>query len=262
VCKQAANALQRAVRPTTAHLEAFTMSFSVIVPACNEEDYLNKTLVSIEAARAFASEQQIEVVVVDNASTDGTAWVAAAAGAKIVTEPLRNVGRARNRGATSAVGEWLVFIDADTLVPERLFRRIADLLQDPRCIGGAADALHSSNRIVVRLNLRFWRFIATMSGMAQGAAQFCRREAFEAAGGYDESLWMGEDVDFYWRLRKLAKRNHARVQFVRDICVYPSSRRFDRWPVWEILLRTNPLFILLFRRRRAAWKGWYDQLIR
>jgi hypothetical protein len=32
--------------------------------------------------------------------------------------------------------------------------------------------------------------------------------------------------------------------------------------VWEILLRTNPLFILLFRRRRAAWKGWYDQLIR
>jgi glycosyltransferase involved in cell wall biosynthesis len=238
------------------------MSFSVIVPACNEEDYLAETLASIAAAQAYASEQQIEVVVVDNGSTDRTASIAAAAGATVVTEPVRNVGRARNRGAASAVGEWLVFIDADTLVPERLFRRIAELLRDPRCIGGAADALHSSNRMVIRVYLRFWRFIGTISGMAQGATQFCRREAFEAVGGYDESLWMGEDVDFYWRLQKLAKRNHARVDFVRDICVSPSSRRFDRWPVWEILLRTNPLFILLFRRRRAAWKGWYDQLVR
>lgn len=238
------------------------MSFSVIIPACNEEGYLNRTLASIEAARAFAAEQQIEIVVVDNASTDRTASIAAAAGVRVVTEAVRNVGRARNRGAASAMGEWLVFIDADTLVPEGLFRRIAEVLRDPRCTGGAADAVHTSNRMVVRLYLHCWRFIGTVAGLAQGAAQFCTREAFEATGGYDESLWMGEDVDFYWRLRKLAKRNGARVQFLRDIRVYPSSRRFDCWPVWEILLRTNPLFILLFRRHRAAWKGWYEQLVR
>jgi glycosyltransferase involved in cell wall biosynthesis len=238
------------------------MSCSVIVPACNEEDYLGKTLASIEAARAFASELQVEVIVVDNASDDRTASIAASGGAKVVKEPVRNIGRARNRGAASSTGVWFVFIDADTLVPERLLRRIAELLQDPLCIGGAADALHNSNRLIVRLYLKFWRVIGTVCGLAQGAVQFCTREAFDAAGGYDESLWMGEDADFYLRLKKLAKRNRHRVHFMRDVCVHPSSRRFDRWSVWEIFLRTNPLFILLFRRRRAAWKGWYDQLIR
>jgi glycosyltransferase involved in cell wall biosynthesis len=238
------------------------MSLTVIIPACNEEDYLDETLMSIETARLFAPDLQIEVIVVDNGSTDRTALVAGAAGAKVVAEPIRNVARARNRGAASAGGGWLLFVDADTVVPKQLFRRIAEVLDDERCIGGAADTLQSSNRLLIRLYLQLWRFIGTVAGMAQGAAQFCTRDAFDAAGGYDESLWMGEDVDFYWRLRKLAKRNAAHVHFLRDLRVHPSSRRFDRWSVWEILLRTNPLFILLFRRRRSAWKGWYDQLIR
>ena len=238
------------------------MSCSVIIPACNEEDYLEKTLACIAGARAFASELQVEVIVVDNASSDRTASIAASAGVKVVKEPVRNIARARNRGAASSAGEWFVFIDADTLVPEYLLRRIAGLLQDPACIGGAADALNTSNRMIVRLYLGFWRVIGTVGGLAQGAVQFCRREAFEAAGGYDESLWIGEDVDFYIRLKKLAKRNNHRVHFMRDVRVHPSSRRFDRWSVWEIFLRTNPLFILLFRRHRSAWKGWYDQLIR
>src|ERR1039458_6804960 len=147
------------------------MSFSVIVPACNEDGYLQQTLEGIEAARAFMLEEQGEVIVVYNASTDRTASIAAAAGAKVVTEPIRNVGRARNRGAACAAGEWLVFIDADTLVPELLFRRMRDALRDPRCVGGAVDVRNSSNRIVVRLYLQVWRFIGTIAGMAQGAAQ-------------------------------------------------------------------------------------------
>lgn len=238
------------------------MSFSVIVPACNEEGCLRRTLEGIDAARALLLEEDGKVIVVDNASTDQTASIAAAAGAKVVSEPIRNVGRARNKGAACAAGEWFVFIDADTLVPELLFRRMRDALRDPGCIGGAVDVLTSANRLVVRLYLTIWRLIGAIAGMAQGAAQFCRREAFEAADGYDESLWMGEDVDFFWRLKKLARQSHARVEVLRDIRVRPSARRFDRWSVWEILVRTNPLFILLFRRRRAAWRGWYDELVR
>jgi glycosyltransferase involved in cell wall biosynthesis len=238
------------------------VSCSVIIPACNEENYLGQTLASIAAARAFASELQVEVIVVDNASSDRTASIAASAGATVVEEPVRNIALARNKGAAASVGAWLVFIDADTIVPEHLLQRIATLLQDPGCIGGAADAIHNSNRMIVRLYLQVWRVIGLVGGLAQGAVQFCRRESFEAAAGYDESLWMGEDVDFYLRIKKLAKRNHQRVQFMRDVRVQPSPRRFDHWSVWEILLRTNPLFILLFRRRRGAWKGWYDQLIR
>ena len=238
------------------------MSFSVIVPACNEEVCLQRTLEAIDAARALILEEDVEVIVVDNASTDHTAAIAAAAGVRVVNEPIRNVSCARNKGAACAAGEWLVFIDADTLVPELIFRRMRDALRDPECIGGAVDVLNSANRLSVRLYLKAWQLIGAMAGMAQGAAQFCRREAFDSANGYDESLWMGEDVDFFWRLNKLAKQSHARVEVLRDIRVRPSARRFDRWSVWKILVRTNPLFILLFGRRRAAWRGWYDELVR
>jgi glycosyltransferase involved in cell wall biosynthesis len=235
---------------------------SVIIPACNEEHYLPSTLAAIQSARVFASEQQVDVIVVDNDSTDDTPRTAARGGAIVLHEPLRNIGRARNRGAAAARGECFVFVDADILIPERLFRDIARSLEDPACIGGAVDARQDSKRIVVQMYLRFWRLVGRIGGMAQGATQFCRREAFEELGGYDESLWMGEDVDFYWRMKKLARRNRGHVAMLRDVHVLPSPRRFDQWPLWKILVFTNPVFALLFRRRRRAWRDWYDQLIR
>ena len=88
--------------------------------------------------------------------------------------------------------------------------------------------------------------------MAQGATQFCRRDAFLALNGYDETLFMGEDVDLYWRLKKFAKRRNVGVSFIEDITVVPSTRRFDQWGLWRTLIWTNPLFILMFRRERAV----------
>ena len=85
-----------------------------------------------------------------------------------------------------------------------------------------------------------WRVLARLTGMAQGATQFCRRSVFEQVGGYDEGAWIGEDVDFYWSLKKLAKRSNRTVRFIRNMRVRPSSRRFDKWPIWKILIWTNP----------------------
>ena len=98
--------------------------------------------------------------------------------------------------------------------------------------------------------------------MVQGATQFCRKCVFEEVGGYDEKAWIGEDVDFYWRLKRFAKADHRTVRFIRNPPVQPSCRRFDRWPVWRVLIWTNPLFIALFRRWKAVWKGWYSQAVR
>jgi hypothetical protein len=64
---------------------------------------------------------------------------------------------------------------------------------------------------------------------------------------------MGEDVDFYWRLRKLGT-----VKFLRDVQVVASPRRFDLWPLWRILVWTNPLFIMAFQKSSRAWRGWYE----
>jgi glycosyltransferase involved in cell wall biosynthesis len=69
-----------------------------------------------------------ETIVVDNDSVDSTAKVARAFGATVVRETRDNVARVRNTGAASASGDVLVFVDADTVVPDKLLRRIVDAI--------------------------------------------------------------------------------------------------------------------------------------
>ncbi|HWB09124.1 MAG TPA: glycosyltransferase [Pirellulales bacterium] len=240
-------------------------SLSVVIPAFNEELYLPRTLECVDQAVAYLGDQRehrVEVVVVDNASTDRTAEIAASFGTRIVSTPEHNIARVRNSGAAAAGGDLLVFLDADTLVPKQLLSRIVEVMHEPTCVGGAVDIDYRPARILIRAYLRLWRVVGLTLGMAQGATQFCRREAFTTLNGYDDTLYMGEDVDFYWRLRQLAKGRGQRVRFLRDVRVVPSCRRFDRWPILRTLVETNPFYITLFRRRQSAWHGWYHDVPR
>jgi glycosyltransferase involved in cell wall biosynthesis len=234
------------------------MQLSVIVPAYNEAVALPETLAQLNRAVAW-SDAAVEVLVVDNGSIDCTAESARAGGATVVTEPVRRgVGGARNAGARRARGDVLVFVDADVLIPERALARVVEAMSNPACLGGAFDTEYRPRRRVLALYLRFWRVVALSFRMAQGACQFCSRQAFEKLGGYDERQWMGEDVEFWWRLRRLARRRGSRVEYIRDLRVVPSCRRYDSWPLWRTLLLTNPLCTALFARwRRAWWSGWY-----
>ena len=201
-------------------------------------------------------------IVVDNASQDRTADIARDLGATVVREPVQGIARARNTGARRATGGVLVFFDADVVVPRALLVAICAAMRDPTCVGGGVDVDYRPRRLSVRLYLRVWRLLGRVTGMVQGAAQFCGKDAFEEVGGYDENVWIGEDVDFYWSLRKLAGRTRRQVRLLREPRVRPSCRRFDIWPVWKILVWTNPVFIGLLRRWKPAWKGWYSDAVR
>jgi glycosyltransferase involved in cell wall biosynthesis len=236
------------------------MSISVIVPAYNEEKYLGETLKSIQRAKEFLLKKDAvstDIIVVDNGSTDSTANIALSFGASIVKEPKHNVATVRNAGASFAKGKVLVFIDADTIVPEELLWRINERMTSPSCFGGAVDTDYRPAKTSVKIYLQLWRIPGKLAGMAQGATQFCRREVYASLLGYDESLYMGEDVDFHWRMKQLAKRHNGHVCFIEDIQVVPSTRRFDQWSFWRTLICTNPFYILAFRRRRKAWRSWY-----
>ena len=238
------------------------MKLSVIVPAYNEEAVLARTLARIRASLTSAS-LEFELVVVDNASEDATAELARSAGATVVHEGTHNIARVRNAGAKAADGEVLVFIDADTIVPENLFDGIVQALDDDRCYGGAVaveyDELH---RRWMKWYLAGWKFWAGIFHFAQGAAQFSRRPAFSAIGGYDESLFMGEDIDFFWRLRRYARRHGGYVTVLNDRTVVTSGRRFNQMKVWRVLFLTHPLFIRLTWRKRRWWKDWYERAVR
>ncbi len=241
------------------------MKLTIIIPAFNEEAYLPSTLDAIQTSAAHLrahSDVESNIIVVDNNSEDDTATVAQSKGATVVHEPVQGIARARNAGAAHADGDVLVFVDADVILPPTLLEEIHTTLSDPACVGGAVDVDYRPKRRFIRFYLRAWRILSRLTGMAQGATQFCRKSVFDEVGGYDEQAWIGEDADFFWALKKYAKRTDRTVRFIRDPRVRASSRRFDKWPLWKTLVWTNPLFIALFRRRKAFWGGWYSRAVR
>lgn len=240
-------------------------SLSVIIPALNEERFIGETLHKLNlAVQALDGSlpSGVQIIVVDNDSTDQTAEVARRAGAVVVSEPVRNIARARNAGAQEATGEILVFLDADTLVPPTVLSRIASVMSDSGCVGGAVDVLHQPASALLRMYVRCWRVFGRLLGMAQGATQFCRSDTFSQLGGYDEAIYMGEDVDFYWRMTRAARKADRSVTFISDVQVVPSPRRFDSWPLWKTLFWTNPVVTALLMRHKRAWRGWYESVPR
>ncbi len=155
-----------------------------------------------------------------------------------------------------------MFVDADTWLPVNALARIAEEMRDETCAGGAIDVRYHPRRRIMRWYLGCWRAVGILAGMAQGGAQFCRRDVFEALAGYDETIFNGEDVDWFWRLKKLAGCRGLGVATIRDVAATTSSRRFDQWPVWRVLVWTNPFFVLLFRRRPDVWSGWHRYTVR
>ncbi len=238
---------------------------SIIIPAYNEEAYIGRTLKYLNQAIVYAREkggQILEVIVVDNDSSDNTASIANTYGATIVTMPIHNIARVRNAGVRAASGNVMVLLDADTIIPESLLFRIDRLLSDSTYAGGSVDTDYRPQKVTVRGYLQIWRVIGKIFGMAQGAVQFFRKEVFDMIGGYDERFYMGEDVDFYWRLKKSARKQNLKTLYIEDMQVIPSCRRFDQWPFWRTVVWTNPFFAFLFRRWEKAWDGWYRDIIR
>lgn len=238
------------------------MKISIIIPAFNEEKYLASTLEKIVTALSQV-EHPTELITVDNDSSDTTAEIAARFGSRVIKESVHNIGRVRNTGARAASGDVLVFIDADTGVPSGLLARIAEVMQDENCLGGSVAVDYQAfERWWMKFYAFGWKFWERAFNMKQGAAQFCRQTAFVELGGYDEKIYLGEDVEFYWRLAWLARKKNARLHFIEDLRVVTSSRRFDKMSLLRTLVVTNPLFIILFHKRASVWKDWYENAVR
>ena len=234
----------------------------VIIPAYNEEQCLPETLDRIGKALSIAACPS-EIIIVDNDSQDRTKQVAESFGAKVFLEREHNISKVRDTGAKNSTGDVLIFIDADTLVPDTLFQRIAVVLKDEKCFGGAVAVEYEDfERKWMRFYLLGWKFWGTVFNMAQGAAQFCRKFVFEELEGYDQTIFVGEDIEFYWRLSKYAKRNKGYLYLVEHPKVVTSARRFDKMSLWKTFLLTHPIFIRLTWRKKSFWKDWYEKAIR
>jgi len=176
---------------------------SVIVPVRNGAGSLPALLDGL-AAQTLAGER-FEVIVVDNASTDATAAMASARGARVVTEPIANRSRARNRGAAAAASRLYAFTDADC-VPDAhwLEELLAHAHLAPLVAGDVRVRTSRAPNAIERFEA-LWRFgqeAWVKQGWAATANLLVHADAFEAVGGFDPT-WrhIGEDVDFCFRAR-------------------------------------------------------------
>jgi len=235
---------------------------SIVIPAYNEEKYLPAALESVRDA--LRDIPLAEIIVVDNESTDSTRKIAVSFGAKVVDESVHNIARVRNTGAAQAEGDILVFLDSDTRVPPALLKKITELNSDETILGGSVDVRYEPvpKQAWLRLYIFTFQSIGRLLRWRQGAAQFCRTSVFRELGGYDETIYVGEDIEFHWRLARFARRSGGRVVFIEDPAVSTSPRRFEHLGLVRSLFFTHPAVVFLGWRTRFIWKYWYDKAIR
>jgi glycosyltransferase involved in cell wall biosynthesis len=235
------------------------MKISIIIPAYNEEKYIEKTLRSInEAIEFYRNENEVEVIVVNNDSNDKTEDIAKENGARVVFETKRQIARARNTGAKYAVGKYLVFIDADTIIDNNILKRIDELLSSGKVIGGGAF-IYFDHYWDVKLIARVTNYLCLIFKIPWGAFLFCKKESFEKIGGFDETLYGLEELYFSRALIKKGKRSNKKFKIISDMKVITSARRLKS--LWHIIKTRVPLLWNLKRKikdKRYCDPIWYD----
>ena len=190
---------------------------SVIIPAHNAADTLEQCL----RACLDQTHAPVEVIVVDDGSTDGTADIAAGLPVTYIRQKQRGPAAARNFGAGKASGGILVFTDSDC-VPARTW--IERLLKgfdaaDIVAVGGSYGIANPESRLARIIHAEIRARHEDMGDEVDFLGSFnvaYRNTAFRDAGGFDESFTQasGEDNDLAYRLSKL-----GRLRFVKDAIV-------------------------------------------
>ncbi|HYN10412.1 MAG TPA: glycosyltransferase [Vicinamibacterales bacterium] len=166
---------------------------SFIVPAHDEETLIGAILRAITQA-GDAAGHPYEVIVVDDASTDGTATVAAAEGIRVVPIAARQIAKARNAGAAAAAGEILIFVDADTVITPAVVQATCRAIERGAIGGGSAARLDEASPWYAKFLMWLLAWAARPVRIANGCYFFCTKPAFEQAGGFDERLFAGEEI--------------------------------------------------------------------
>jgi glycosyltransferase involved in cell wall biosynthesis len=230
------------------------MKFSVVIPAYNEAEYLPRLLDSIEVAKSNYSggPEAVEVIVADNCSTDRTAEVAAARGARVVTVAKRRIAAARNGGGHAACGEIVCFIDGDSALHPQTFNAIDQAMKTDLYVWGVTGFVLERKSFALMLSYFLCIPLVLLTGLDSGLS-FCRREDFEAVGGYDESRLYAEDVKFPLALRRLGRSRGQRLTRLPKVKALGCTRKFDQFGDWHY-------FWMLGHVIKALVTGnWHDE---
>ena len=213
------------------------MKLSLIIPAYNEEALIAECLKAIARAiekSAAAKNHAIEIIVVNNASTDRTGEIARTfLQVKVVDESRKGIVWARKAGFLASSGHLIAGLDADTLLPIGWLDKVfTEFERDPRLLALSGPHIYYDAPLSTRVSTKIFYGLGYIGNffnglffnnrsMLQGGNYVVRREALEKIGGYDTTIeFYGEDTDTGRRLAKIGK-----VKWTFALPMHTSGRR-------------------------------------
>jgi glycosyltransferase involved in cell wall biosynthesis len=207
------------------------ISLSIIIPTLREAERIGILLQAL-AAQDYSG--PLEIIVVDGGSDDSTQErVSEFPGVRLLVREPPGTAAQRNLGAAQASGELLVFLDADNRPSPQFLSRVARSYQRASfavaCPWFVADSRHPALRLIYFVfNLLFWlsqwRFHT-----GSGVCVITPRQVFQTVGGFNETLHLGEDIEFIRRAATTGRHRHLLVPLLA------SPRRFQKVGVWRLV---------------------------
>lgn len=238
------------------------MRISIVIPAYNEAKLIGATLSAVRDACAALTVRgwEHEIIVCDNNSTDETARQACAGGATVVFEPVNQISRARNRGASVASGDWLVFVDADSSPSTALFEEMSKVIDGGLVVGGGSVVTMDADQSWAGWLISFWNGISRVCCWMAGSFIFCEARVFRQLGGFSQDLFISEEIDFSRRLKREARHLGRKVVILTRHPLSTSNRKLHLYQkrdyirlLWGALWSRGASF-----RDRSACIPWYD----
>ncbi|MGB9696911.1 MAG: glycosyltransferase [Ignavibacteria bacterium] len=237
------------------------MHISVIIPTLNEEKLIESMLKQFE--NGVRNCYNVELILSDGGSSDDTVEIAKHYVDKILIQDdklIKNISIGRNRGYSGSDGDVLVFLNADTRFSNinKFFNLVSRFYNDDSFVAIAfpvrvfPEEEKLSDKIFHKLYNCYVRILNKFfMGMGRGECHVIKRKVFEKVGGYNETLFAGEDFDLYKRIRKF-----GRILFVKDCIIYESPRRYRRYGYMRVFFdwAKNAISVILFRK--SISKTW------
>ncbi len=231
------------------------MRLSVIIPAYNEEDHIGRTIVSIDQALREADISDFEIIVVDDDSTDNTAAIACDMKATVAQSGKRNIAATRNSGAQYASGEYFLFVDADTQINGDVLRGMLEAFNSGSVGGGALVRWFGQTRMWGHIGLWIWNQVSRVWRLPAGSFFFVTRQAFEQVGGFNEELYVSEELELAQKLKRIGRLT------ILSCKIDTSSRKLYQFSFWEMLSFMGRGILSPSRtiRDRKRLKIWYER---
>ena len=241
-----------------------TPQISVIIPTLNEEKLIVKTLeqFTIQIKEKFS----LEIIISDGGSTDGTLSLLTPLVDKVVkAEPgiKQNIPQGRNAGAKAASGNFLYFLNADTMIrdTELFFNSSLAAFADEKNYALTCrfhvfpDDIRLSDKMFHGFYNNYVRMLNAIGmGMGRGECQMVRSDIFRKVNGYNELLAAGEDYDLYRRIRKLGAG--CRIKFLNDLLVYESPRRYRKFGYVKVFGDWTKNSFSVFFKNKSISEVW------